>query len=644
MRVTNNMIADQTLVNLQRSLTSFLGLQEQMTTGKRINRPSDDPLGLQRTLEFRSQLSRIDQFNTNISLGTSVLGTYETILTDMNNLANLSMDVALAVSNESNDTAEARPAFLNEVQSSIDRILQLVNTSQSGRRIFAGHRTDTVPVIMSPDGISYVGDSGALNVEIDDSVTLQLNLNAQETLLNRLAIQGDKSDLQVGVDGGTPLADLQGGSGVDINTFTFTDNNVGTSVTIDLNVPSPPTTIDDALTQINNALVAGGITNVTAAVGDSNNISFTSTATGLISSTTNVQTLNEGAGIDLTGGIHVSSQSAAIDLEIDITGAASIGDVITAINTQLSANGVSNVTASINVAGTGIDITDSNGVPLDLVFEDTLNSTTASNLGIKGTASPVLNGSDLLPATSFTVSEGGGTTAANLGLLGSFSGKMAGADVDANLTLNTPVALLNNSNSLTLGSIKLTQGMNTQVINLSDPSIVTIGDMLDAINTSGLNVTATINSSNSGFQIISNNPNDSFTVENADSTDSATQLGIFGAADMMGSMILLKHELEKTGSETIGKDDLDKIMEVLKLGMDQLLNLRGGVGSKQKRLDATSAQLGNTEFEAVRQMSEIEDADITELVTRLASHENNYRAGLIAASKIIQPSLMDFLR
>jgi flagellar hook-associated protein 3 len=644
MRVTNNMIADLTLVNLQRSLSSFMDIQEQMTTGKRVNRPSDDPLGLQRTLEFRSQLSRIEQFNTNISLGSSQLAGYETILTDMNNLAQQSMDIALAVSNESNDSPEARPAFLNEVTSAIERMLQLVNTERSGRRIFAGYRTDTAPVISSPDGIRYVGDTGAISVEIDDSVTIQLNVNAQEALLKRLAIQGESSDLQVGIDAATLLAALQGGAGIDVNTFTVTDDNLGVTVAIDLNVPVAPTTVNDVITQINSALTTGGITNLTASIGGSNNIVFESTSTGLVSSNTSVANLNGGAGIDLQGDIRVRSQSGAIDFQIDISGSSTLGDVISAINTQISSNGVSNVTAAINSAGTGIDITDTNGTPLDLVFENNTGSTGASSLGINGLVAPVLNGAPLIPASAFTIAEGAGTTAANLGLVGSFVGQMAGTDVNANLTLTTPLARLNNSNGLTLGSIKLTQGMDSRIIDLSAPSIVTVGDALNAINSSGLNVNASINATNVGIQVVSNSPADSFTIENADNTDSASALGIYGAADMVGSMILLKHELEKTGSDSISKDDLDKVMEVIRAGMGELLNLRGGIGSKQKRLDATAAQLGNAEFEAVRQMSEIEDADITELVTRLASHENNYRAGLIASAKIIQPSLLDFLR
>ena len=50
------------------------------------------------------------------------------------------------------------------------------------------------------------------------------------------------------------------------------------------------------------------------------------------------------------------------------------------------------------------------------------------------------------------------------------------------------------------------------------------------------------------------------------------------------------------------------------------------------------------ELNYTKLLSEVEDIDITEALTQLATHENNYQASLLAAAKIIQPSLVDFLR
>ncbi|HSG98707.1 MAG TPA: flagellar hook-associated protein FlgL, partial [candidate division Zixibacteria bacterium] len=283
MRVTNNMLANQTLFNVRRSLSSFLRIQEEMTTGRRVNKPSDDPIAVQRGLQYRTALERIEQFRTNINLGTNLLATYETSLTDMNQLVKEVVDVGLAVSNDSNNSPEAVPAFLNEVKSAIDRMLQLANSELDGRRIYAGFRTTTKPLGLGPSGFSYLGDTGAMIVEIDEATDIQLNLNAAETLLQEITPIGAQADLAVGIDGATLLSELQSGVGLDLSSFTVIDDNLGLTANIDVNVPAPPVTVNDLLSRVNTQLSAAGITNLSAAIGSDNNITLTATSNGLIS-------------------------------------------------------------------------------------------------------------------------------------------------------------------------------------------------------------------------------------------------------------------------------------------------------------------------------------------------------------------------
>ena len=79
MRVTNNMMNNQVVFNLQRSLQSFMNLQTQMSSGKRINKPSDDPVGTLRDLDYRTELSKISQYQDNVSQGQNWLANYDGI-------------------------------------------------------------------------------------------------------------------------------------------------------------------------------------------------------------------------------------------------------------------------------------------------------------------------------------------------------------------------------------------------------------------------------------------------------------------------------------------------------------------------------------------------------------------------------------
>lgn len=646
MRVTNNMLANQTLFNVRRSLSSFLKIQEEMTTGRRVSKPSDDPIAVQRGLEYRTTLDRIAQYQTNINLGSNLLGTYENSITDMSGLLKQASEIALAVSDDSNNSPEALPAFRNEVKSAIERLLQLSNTRLDGRRVFAGHRTQTDALTAGPNGVTYMGDFGAALIEIDDSTQIQLNINAADLLLKQITVIGENSDLNVGIDGATLLTELHNGSGVDLNSFTITDQNTGTVATVDLALPAPALTVDDVIARVNGALSASGITNLSAAVGSDGNIRLDSTPGAQIAGTTLLSNLNGGSGVQQTPGtIRVADDIGSIDFEINLSGAVTISDAISAINTGLTANGVNNVTAAINGAGTGIDITDSNGVPLNLTISDSAPlAQTAFDLGISGAVDPVLAGKDLNPVNNFIVAEGAGQTGVDLGLLGAFSVDFAGSNLDAMLNSATPVSRLNNALGFDLGSLKITQGENIVFVDLSGPSITTVSDVLTALNNSGLNIVASVNAQNSGIQISSTSTTESLIVENANTDVTASNLQLFGAADLMGAMLLLRNQLDPGAGNTANQVNIEKLMVTLDAGLDEILSARGAIGSKQVRLDATAVRLGSNEMENVRLLSEVEDADITELVTRLATHENNYQAGLIATAKIIQPSLMDFLR
>ena len=62
------------------------------------------------------------------------------------------------------------------------------------------------------------------------------------------------------------------------------------------------------------------------------------------------------------------------------------------------------------------------------------------------------------------------------------------------------------------------------------------------------------------------------------------------------------------------------------------------------RLEKTEYRLRDLGLNYTRLLSEVEDADITHLITQLTTQENNYQASLMAAAQIIQPTLVDFLR
>ena len=643
MRVTNTMLNDRVVFNMQRALRKYLDLQTAMSSGRRINNPSDDPLGTLRDLDYRTQLNQIEQYRKNISEANNWISSYDQTLQTVSERLTEAKEIVVDMANETYDES-ARQAAADVITSLIDDLILLSNSQISGRYMFSGHRTRTEPLEFSQNGVVYRGDEGTISYDIDSNAREKINLSGAEAFLRQFSVLGEDADLNVGITTDTLLADLNGGDGIDltVGTFTITDNNlVGTSAAVDLNTAPPATTVGEALTKINDALTAAGM-NGAVSVGisdDGNRLIVDTTATGEVSLDTVLSRLHNGDGISMTPGRIRVTDGAAINVTIDVSAAATLGDVVATFNAELAAAGVVNVTMGINGAGTGLAITDTNGVPLGLQIEDVgPDDTTAQQLGIVGSVGASLDGEALEPEASIEITETTGTTGADLGLLGLYHTDRAGGDIDPQLNLASRLADLDDGRGLNHGSLVIHQGERSLTIDLSDPAVSTIQDLLGYINTSGLDVTASINAAGTGIQIDNDDPNRSFSIAEVDDGRTARTWGLYGASDMMGSLILLSNALEADDQEGISL-----LTESFDNAITAMLEVRAQVGSRGMRLEMTDSRLVDLDLSFARLLSEVEDADLTEVITELASHENSYQAALKSASLIIQPTLLDFL-
>lgn len=644
MRVTNNMISNRVVFNMQRSLGRFFDLETQMSSGRRINKPSDDPSGTLRDLNYRTELAKIEQYQSNISQAMNWTATYDQVLSDTKNFVSEAKEIAVAMSNDTYDDV-ARQASASQIRSLIDQIGSLANTRLEDRAIFGGHRTRITPFNITSTGAVYTGNDGSIEFEVDNGQRLSVNLPGNQVFLQQLGIIGENSDLNVGVTIDTLLADLHRGDGIDQSSgFVVTDKNLNISATIDLSDPLI-TTIDDAIAKINTDLAAAGITDLVAEIGvDGNNILWNTTPSGQVTADTALSRLHDGAGVVTEPGVFRLFDGGTIDITVDISDSLSLNDVITKFNDAMTAASgshpeLANVSMSLNAAGTGLQIDDTNGTPIGLQIEDSPdNNGIAQQLGITGSIGAQLIGGGLNPGVSFDVTENGGTTAEDLGLVGSFLVDHPGSDLDALLTADSLLDTLSAGNGFDRGEISIWQGERNLLIDLTDPMIVTIQDVLDRINGSSLDITASINDAGTGIQIVNDDPNRSLTVEDGHDSRAAKALGIYGSSDMIGTMVMLANALTNNDREGAGM-----LLEPLNSSIDSMLDARGTVGTRTVRLETTSTRLVDMELSFTNLLSEVEDADITEVLTELATQEANYQSALMAGAKIIQPTLLDFL-
>ncbi len=638
MRITSNMIMNTVTRNLSLSQSRFLQLQIMASSGRRINRPSDDPIGITKDLGFRSELSDISQYRKNIDHAVSWLNFSDQALGNINELISSAKELNVQFANDTYDS-NARIAGATQIQEIFDQIIGAVNTKFEGNYIFSGTRTNMSPLVMSAMGAVYRGDYDRISIETASSSYLGINSLAADFLTDATRAMGDGTDLNPGLQPNLWLDYLHGGSGVDLGAGLLNIRTLNGEYIIDV---SAAENVQDVLDTINGA----GIPNFNASISVSgNSFGFEDTSIHHMGANTPLSILNGGLGVDQSTGLIHFQTAGGVNVDVDISASATVGDVLNEINVQLAAGGINNVTASIDIEKNIIVLTDGNAVPLDItVSEGPGGGQTAEDLGILGNFLTTLDGEDLDPMQIQIVENAPGeNTAKNLGILGETRYEVFdGEDLDPELAYFTLLSSLNSGIGLPMGKFRIINGDYSKDIDLTalgnDPN-ATIIDVLDLINASGIDIEARVNDQHTGIQITSTVSGRTLGIIEADGGRTAKELGIFGSPDILGNLMILQKSLENDNVEEIGL-----CLETFDGALDQVLIERAEVGARTSRADTASFRQLSFELLVTEQLSNVEDADIARVITNLASAEAAYQAALASAARMIQPSLIQFLR
>jgi flagellar hook-associated protein 3 FlgL len=172
------MIYDGIAQNLSRKAGRVMKAHTSISSGKRINDPSDDPLAMTRILNYRTKLASIDQYTENIDQGTSWLKATESSIYEVNK--QLSRTKELVLSQVSGPASGAsRQATAEEVTEIFEHLIQLANARLGERFLFSGFKTDTAPFLSTLD-YTYQGDTGTIQIEIAQNQKASINLNGAE--------------------------------------------------------------------------------------------------------------------------------------------------------------------------------------------------------------------------------------------------------------------------------------------------------------------------------------------------------------------------------------------------------------------------------------------------------------------------------
>ncbi len=213
-RITHSTIQRATLANLQASLAASAKLQAQMSSGKKISVPSDDPAGAHDMLRLRADQRANEQYSRNVTDGDAWLTTVDTALTESLSIMRQARDLAVRAGSGALST-DAREALAAEVEARRDELLQQANTTYSGRRVFAGTSgtdaftadTSTSPTTYTWSGTGtavtrQVGSASSVRVDADGSAVYGTGATSAFAVLDALAatIRSGSTDMSAGID------------------------------------------------------------------------------------------------------------------------------------------------------------------------------------------------------------------------------------------------------------------------------------------------------------------------------------------------------------------------------------------------------------------------------------------------------------
>jgi len=180
LRVTTQLLVDRSVRNINNQTNRLLTLQEQLATGLRVNRPSDDPIDARRAVSIRSLIGKNEQYLANISMVNSPVAETNTSIETILSSFNWAWELTLRGANGTNAQSQL-DALALEIDQILEGIFSTANHETNGRYLFGGTRTTAPPyeAVRNAEGeitaVNFVGNTEAVRVAISDVLDLQYN-------------------------------------------------------------------------------------------------------------------------------------------------------------------------------------------------------------------------------------------------------------------------------------------------------------------------------------------------------------------------------------------------------------------------------------------------------------------------------------
>jgi len=515
-RVSDYYVRSRLIDQVQLDQLALLRLQNQISTGQRLQLPSEDSAAALRAINVQRLLDRKGQIRTNIEASSFYLSTAHTALDGVSNLLIKIRAEVVGVSTTLASEAD-RQSLIKEIDSALQAIVSAANSKSQGRYLFAGSRAQIQPYEFNGGFVEYHGNTGVLQSYVDVQRLFDTNLTGDQVFGGISAAVGGSADLNPHLTRNTLLSTINGGTGIGRNPAVTISINNGTSTLTSVASLAGAVTLGD----VARLLEAGAP--------DGAELTVEVSGTGLVLRTTS-GTIRVG---EVAGGQTASELRILSPLDSLPSDTLVGGDLNPALTKTTPLSNLLGTKAYGRIVSAGPN----NDILLTAVrngaeFNDVVVEFVSG--GVAGNEEVTFN--SVTKTLTVKVQAGVSTAtqvAASISAEGTFTALVDSRDASSQAYAGSGQVEVANFGAITSGGsgevldtasgLMLTNGGKTVTLNTS--SAQTVEDLLNLINGTGLGLLAEINATANGINVRSRLSGTDFTIgENGGVL--ATQLGI----------------------------------------------------------------------------------------------------------------------
>ncbi|QIG05717.1 flagellar hook-associated protein FlgL [Proteus sp. ZN5] len=202
MRLSSNQIFSQRVDNITSSQSKWMTEGNKISSGRRVEKPSDDPMAASQAVMVKQSESRNQQYATARGFAKNSMSLQMSLASQMVNISTKIQETLVAAGNDATLSDEDRSSLADQLQGLKDQLVGIGNTKDGvGRYIFAGFQSDKPPFVADATGkITYEGGDKQITQKVDSNIEMVTNFTGIETLQSS-GSKGTAPDIFEALDG-----------------------------------------------------------------------------------------------------------------------------------------------------------------------------------------------------------------------------------------------------------------------------------------------------------------------------------------------------------------------------------------------------------------------------------------------------------